>query len=581
MTYLAHLALRPLYPRVSVARLAVVAETLLWAQRAVATISAALCLVIIVQLVYPHDYVRPFAQAATVPIAHTNQQTLQSRLEALNDRPVTLVVGPKTYHLKVRDTGSTINSQAMSQQLVSYDWHERLVPFSILHKAAIDTVQYQHNSVKQAALVASLTAENTVVPHDATLVKQADKSYVVVPHTDGYQVPPTAIQKSLADFDPLSITTMTIPRQTIAPAITTDVATATVEKLAATQKTPPTITYNGRTYSPFVEQIKAWSSVSAQPTAHQFTISYDTAAIRSWLGSQLPLVAQAPQNSIVTVVDGTITSQTTAQAGTGLDLDNTAASLAAALQSGTAQLAATTKTLAASTQVSRSYTPTNNGLNAIIKDWQADYPRLTAGVTFIELGGQGRQAGSNGDRQAVTASIYKLYVAWYVFKGIEAGSIDPNTPIAGKTTIGCLEAMLVVSDNPCAVALGAQYNWVAITNFVHDQGFTGTDISGMPLKSTPADTARFLQSLAAGKLLNSTDTAVFLGYMGRQIYRSAIPAGSPGSTVQDKVGFFPGVWNDAAIVYSPKSTYVLVVFTNGNQDAIKDLAARIHSLLQT
>ncbi|MGZ6005624.1 MAG: serine hydrolase, partial [Candidatus Saccharimonadales bacterium] len=92
--------------------------------------------------------------------------------------------------------------------------------------------------------------------------------------------------------------------------------------------------------------------------------------------------------------------------------------------------------------------------------------------------------------------------------------------------------------------------------------------------------ANFLMRLQAGQLLNSSNTNVMLSDMGRQKYRSAIPAGAAGSTVLDKVGFIDNVWNDAAIVHGPKASYVLVVMTqNGGPDVIKDLTQRIQTLI--
>jgi hypothetical protein len=90
----------------------------------------------------------------------------------------------------------------------------------------------------------------------------------------------------------------------------------------------------------------------------------------------------------------------------------------------------------------------------------------------------------------------------------------------------------------------------------------------------------YLSKLNAGSLMNATDTASLLDKMQRQVYRSAIPAGSVGSTVQDKVGFYGAYWHDAAIVHTAKATYILVVFTNGpGAGAIKDLAAQIQQTI--
>ena len=66
--------------------------------------------------------------------------------------------------------------------------------------------------------------------------------------------------------------------------------------------------------------------------------------------------------------------------------------------------------------------------------------------------------------------------------------------------------------------------------------------------------------------------------MQRNIYRQGIPAGASGS-VADKVGFLNGLLHDAAIVYSPKGTYALVIMTDGSSWAeIADITRQIEKL---
>ena len=52
--------------------------------------------------------------------------------------------------------------------------------------------------------------------------------------------------------------------------------------------------------------------------------------------------------------------------------------------------------------------------------------------------------------------------------------------------------------------------------------------------------------------------------MKENVYVSGIPTGVPGATVADKVGFMDGLLHDAAIIYSTKGDYVLIIMTNGS-----------------
>ncbi len=98
--------------------------------------------------------------------------------------------------------------------------------------------------------------------------------------------------------------------------------------------------------------------------------------------------------------------------------------------------------------------------------------------------------------------------------------------------------------------------------------------------ATADDEALFLTKLQTGQLLNPDSTARLLNVMGRQVYRSGIPAGTS-VAVADKVGFLNGLLHDAAIVYAPSGTYVLVIMSNGSSwGQIADAARQINALLQ-
>jgi beta-lactamase class A len=59
--------------------------------------------------------------------------------------------------------------------------------------------------------------------------------------------------------------------------------------------------------------------------------------------------------------------------------------------------------------------------------------------------------------------------------------------------------------------------------------------------------------------------------MKGNVYVSGIPTGIPSAEVANKVGFIDGYLHDAAIVYSKKGDYVLVIMTNGS--SWKNIAA--------
>jgi beta-lactamase class A len=219
-------------------------------------------------------------------------------------------------------------------------------------------------------------------------------------------------------------------------------------------------------------------------------------------------------------------------------------------------------------------------LQSIVDKWNSE-TKGTYGVSIIELNGAGRSASLNASTQFRGASIYKLYLAHYLYNQASQGKLSLEGHIGGmtKTVNECIRAMIVNSDNYCAESLGAAVGWNALQNSIRASGFSGTSVSS-PTITTASDTANLLIRLNNGSLIaNTQHSQQLLDYMKIQIYRSGIPAGVPGVTVANKVGFNPGVWNDAAIVYGQKSTYVMVVLGNSGSAAIKDLSARVAEFL--
>lgn len=227
------------------------------------------------------------------------------------------------------------------------------------------------------------------------------------------------------------------------------------------------------------------------------------------------------------------------------------------------------------------YGTSNTELQAVLSQWQAKYPHITLSASFQEVGGQNRVAHISEDKLFVTASMYKLFLATFLMQQIETGAVPAESPaVNGKTTGQCIETMLVHSENVCAEYLGKKYGWSKLHAYVRSVGLTTTKLNISPLQSTSSDTALFLQKLQAGQLLNTANTAKIRQYMELQTQRRGIPAGSPLATVQNRVGYDRGIFNDAAIVASPTATYILVVYSSsGSPEPTRDLASQIHALL--
>lgn len=226
-----------------------------------------------------------------------------------------------------------------------------------------------------------------------------------------------------------------------------------------------------------------------------------------------------------------------------------------------------------------------------IRNWEREQNKTFA-IAVRELNGQERIANTHIFDKMPTASTYKLFVAYAVLHEVEQGKMSLNKTVSsGKSVEQCLKEMIVVSDNPCGRALGFLVGWENIEKLLESKGITDTYLNNYDENdqlltaektSTPRAHAVFLKLLEKGELLNKSHTDVLLGFMKDQKWRERIPAGVPSDiTIADKPGWLPDMQNDAAIVYGPKSTYILVVLSSSNNHAsLAEISGIVYEYLQ-
>ena len=235
-------------------------------------------------------------------------------------------------------------------------------------------------------------------------------------------------------------------------------------------------------------------------------------------------------------------------------------------------------------------TPVVDGvLESKLAAWAAGQ-RGTYGIRVREVSGTQRMAAYQPDRSFVTASTYKLFLAYGILSAVEKGQLTLQTPVGtGQDVATCLDTLIIHSQNDCAWQLGRLIGWGALDDFLHQQGFRATDINnfspeGSPIKdkrSTPTDEAELVWRLQTGTLLKPAQRDLLLARMKAQVWRERIPAGlPPGIEVAAKPGWLTGVENDAAIVYGAKSTYVLVIMSEGaTRQQLADLSRLVYAHL--
>src|SRR5690606_24043877 len=123
------------------------------------------------------------------------------------------------------------------------------------------------------------------------------------------------------------------------------------------------------------------------------------------------------------------------------------------------------------------YTPTNTGLTSLLTDWVNEYGSSRYSVAMKEFGGRGRAASVNPGKQYVSASIYKIYLAYAAYYQLEKGAISADANLTAGSVAACLDQMIVISSNSCAHAIGDYIGWGTANDLVRSAGFGGTAVS--------------------------------------------------------------------------------------------------------
>ena len=187
-------------------------------------------------------------------------------------------------------------------------------------------------------------------------------------------------------------------------------------------------------------------------------------------------------------------------------------------------------------------------LQATLDDW-VEAQSGTASVVITDTDGV-VLASHNDDQVYFAASIYKLYVAYEGYRGVEAGELNPDEDyINGNTLAECLDIMIRESDSPCAEKLWVQLGKETVNDILKTYGLTNTSMT--LIRTSAADAAIMLARIARGQGLSEASQAAYLASMKDQIYRDALNAGfdDPSITVYNKIGFREQIeYHDTAFV---------------------------------
>lgn len=553
-------------------------RSLTWVKPAarVGLVGLLLCVVVVlVQLAYPSNRALPFASVQGKRVGLQSTAQLQSQLGTLDNRVVTIKAEKKEYQTSFEAIGVTVNAQAMAKTAVDYPVKLRFIPFSVLfHRPYVGKLDLLVNEIELNNFTSKVMEENFAAPVNAQ-VSIENTEVKVTPAVTGRVYDRESLLRQISETGMELSTELSLRPQQTAPAITTERATEAAGQARQRMSTPVTLKAAGTKIT--LDKVELANAIRF--TAHETSISvdYDRTVIAAALQRLASSIYISPRTEVISFYDGAQVGHQPGAAGRTVAIEPNIDTVIKHLQQSGSDLELPEAAVGFGRQVHRDYSRSTLGLQVLINDWiQANGANFSVVLRSVD-GSIG--TGYNGDRQFVSASLYKLFVGYSIGVRLENGSLQPGDPTStGQSVNDCLEAMIVISSNACGHALGTMVGWGVANGELNVKGFSGTSFD--PLVTRSSDVALLLQQLYTHNLVSAGFDETLLDKLGRQIYRKGIPTGIPGVHIKNKVGYVDGYVHDSAIVYNPRGHYVLVVMSAyGNYSKIADLAGKINAIM--
>jgi beta-lactamase class A len=194
----------------------------------------------------------------------------------------------------------------------------------------------------------------------------------------------------------------------------------------------------------------------------------------------------------------------------------------------------------------------------------------------------GRGASINADRLFYAASLFKLEVMVEILHQHAAGLLSMEETFAASdhyagfdlgphlvsqcdevSIADALAAMMSVSDNVAAVLLQDRAGARNINLAMEGAGLVVTRLLSDSLPINAADTARLVELIARGLLVDEASSKTMLDLMATEKVNDRIPSAVPdGVLVAHKTGNWENATHDAGVVYGTRSTYVVVLMSD-------------------
>lgn len=547
----------------------------------VITISSVLLVVIMVQLLYPSGRGLPFAHVGDSQIFFASRDDVVSKLHSLQESGrIAVKVDDKTTTESLTTAGITIAVDATADKALNYPLWQRFIPLTLLFsKLQSQPFDVAVNEEKVSSFAGKIAESQYKAAKNATLIIEGE-TVKVQNDEAGAEIQPSDIITRLKSVTYHGQTTnVSLSRTEVAVDRKTSDIQAVKKQAETIIATATSITVADKKYDVSKAELASWLTFTDGDN-NALVLSLSDEKMSTYLASISKELTIAPGVTKINTVDGQEVSRVTGADGRGIDVEAVKKSIQAAVMANQPSVAIKTGfvTLKPIEQFNKQFTATQKGLQAYIADLAAT---KNMNIAVQQIGGSGWSASAKASDQVISASTYKLFVAYVLFEKIKTGGYSWEQPMLDTTIAGCFDRMIVRSDNTCAEKFIDMITTKVLDDTIHAGGFSSATSfrSTVATKTSAADQLRLVVGLQNGTIIGGSDRDRLLSAMSRQIYRAGIPSGTSGS-VQNKVGFFNEVLNDSGIVTTSRGTYAISIMTrNSTWGEIAQITRTIESLM--
>lgn len=539
---------------------------------------------ILAQLLYPKDRTLPLARVGSRSIGNLPKDDAINILshELINTKiELTTKAGySKIYSLSELGAEPLIEDKV--NELTNYLLSERFMPFSILTKGASDNgikIKFVSDGIDK--VIEQIAKDLNRPAVDAGLTISQGK-VIIEEGQNGVKLPATELKSLLSNgrYEIGLTNQIEIPQQVVKPKLSgEELVGLKLQAETVINKDIQFLVPDGDTIKASPLAIASWLKPS---TDKSLALSIDRVPLEEYLRANVePLVAVQPTPTTIKMVDGRVTEKIEGSSGKALNIDEAIISVEKQLfeDEVSETIMVSTLVVGPSVRYDSGYTNSQAGIQAYFDSISGDG---TVKLAFRQLSGERWTASANASDSLPSASTYKLFIAYKLFNDIKLGKTSLDAPILSTTVDDCLRIMITISTNQCAEEWLRQWgSRTEFNSYLYAGGFSqATNFAHSTAVHTSAqDLEKMLLGIYYQNLFEGSASTKMLDLMKRQIHRKGVPSGTS-AVVADKVGYLWDYYHDAAIVYHPKGTYILVVMTKGKSwDKIADITRQVEAIV--